>query len=314
MKKPFVSIILTCYNFENYICSSIESILNQTVNFDIELIIVDDASRDSSPLIISKFKGDSRVIIVLESINQGAAKSVNKAFKLATGKYICRFDGDDFWKPNFLTEMISFLENNLTLGMAYCNCSYINNLDVVTNENVITRRKKNEHIAYEFEDLINDYYITAPTLVFRKDILNNIFPIPMEYNYLDWYLSLSVSLNHPIGYLNKDLAFYRIHQNGMHVTMIANKNGEETTFKIIEHFSKLRIFNAEKIKNLKGIYYYRFAHNYFGQGLYRDARRCFKKYILTDFKHLFNIKVIRLYFSSYLDKYYLPLKSKLNIK
>jgi len=313
LNRPFVSIILTCYNFENYIYSSIHSILNQNIDFDLELIIVDDASRDQSPAIIKKLEKDLRVKIILEPINQGAAKSVNKAFELASGKYICRFDGDDLWDPNFLTEMTSLLENHPSAGMAYCNCSYINDNGIITNENVITRRKNKQPIAYEFDDLLIDYYITAPTILFRKDVLDNIFPIPTDYNFLDWYLSLSVSLHYAICYLNKDLAFYRIHQEGMHVTMIANKKGEETTFKIIEYFSAIDNFPTKKIKAIKSIYYYRFANNYFGQGLYKDARRCFRKYISSHPRSILSIKVIRMFLSSYLGKYYLPLKRNLNI-
>lgn len=305
MKQPFVSIILTSHNFEQYIEQSIISLLNQTLQSEIELIIVDDASRDASPSIIKRFESENKNInFIHHSINQGAASSINEAFSFAKGKYLCRFDGDDIWDLNFLKKMTDVLENHQEVALAYCNCSYINNENQITNIDVKTRRKRKEIISYEFDDLIQDYYITAPTILFRKSILDSIFPIPENYNFLDWYLSLKASLNHPFYFLNETLAFYRIHSAGMHVQMIANKSGEQTTFTILNYFHNINAISKFKKEKLIAIYYRNFAINYFGQNHHKDSRRCMVNYFKTDFRNLTDVQILKLFFGTYLGKLY----------
>ncbi|RZL43472.1 MAG: glycosyltransferase family 2 protein, partial [Pedobacter sp.] len=164
MKQPLVSIILTSYNFESYIGQSISSLLNQSINTTIEFIIVDDSSKDRSPSIIKDFASHhENITFIHHPINKGASYSINEAFALARGKYLCRFDGDDSWDVDFLKKMVAILEEHTEVGLAYCNCSYINLNGEITNRDVPTRRKTTSIIAHEFNDLLTDYYITAPT-------------------------------------------------------------------------------------------------------------------------------------------------------
>ena len=312
MEQPFVSIILTSYNFERYIELSISSLLNQTLKAKIEMIIVDDASKDNSATIIKQFEmANEHIKFIHHHTNKGAAYCINEAFDLACGKYLCRFDGDDIWDSNFLQKMTDMLEQHPEVGLAYCNCSYVNGEGKVTNKDVLTRRKTNETIAYEFDDLLTDYYITAPTVVFRKSVLDLVFPVPIKYNFLDWYLSLSASLKHPFYFLNETLAFYRVHNEGMHVQMIANKKGEETTFDILNHFKNIHAITSAKFKKITAIYYKNFALNYFGQNLFKDARRCMINYIKNDRRGLIDTKIVRLYIGSYLGEAYPKIKNLL---
>jgi len=312
LKQPFVSIILTSYNFERYLEQSISSLLNQTLEAEIELIIIDDASKDNSPSIIKRFESENTNInFIHHPINKGAAYSINEAFSLATGKYLCRFDGDDIWDLSFLQKMTDVLEHHQDVALAYCNCSYINNEDNITNKDVQTRRKTTQILAYEFEDLLLDYYITAPTILFRKSALDSIFPVPENYNFLDWYLSLSAGLNHPFYYLNETLAFYRVHNEGMHVQMIANKKGEQTTFEILTHFHNINAISKSKLKKLSTVYYRNFALSYFGQSLFKDARRCMINYLKLDIRAITDLQIVRLFIGSYLGKLYPTIKSQL---
>lgn len=310
MEQPYVSIILTSYNFERYIEQAILSLLNQTLKAQVEIIIIDDASKDNSASIIKQFEAvNKNIVFIHHTINKGAAYSINEAFKLANGKYLCRFDGDDVWDSNFLEKMTDILEQHPTVALAYCNCSYVNSEGKVTNKDVLTRRKTNKTIAYEFEDLLADYYITAPTILFRKNILDSIFPVPEKYNFLDWYLSLSASLKHPFYFLNETLAFYRVHDEGMHVQMIANKKGEETTFDILNHFRNINAISAVRLKELTAISNKKFAFSYFGQNLFKDARRCMINYLKNDFSALTDLQMSRLFIGSYLGKVYPKIKN-----
>lgn len=91
-----ISIIIPVYNTEKYLDQCIQSCLNQTFT-DFELILINDASTDSSLYICNKYKQlDSRVHIINKSINEGVDKSRFTGLEHAQGKYILFIDSDDW--------------------------------------------------------------------------------------------------------------------------------------------------------------------------------------------------------------------------
>lgn len=110
-----ISVIMSVFNEEKYLEESIKSILNQTYK-DFEFIIVDDASFDKSSEILKNWaRKDPRVKIITNEKNIGLTKSLNKAIKIAQGKYIARQDADDISLPQRLKKQIEFLENHLEI-------------------------------------------------------------------------------------------------------------------------------------------------------------------------------------------------------
>ncbi len=107
METPLVSIILPTYNGARYIKFAIESVLNQKY-WNLELIIINDASTDATPLIIEKYrKWDSRVVVSRNPVNQKLVASLNHGIQLAQGEYIARIDDDDIWiDPDKLSKQV----------------------------------------------------------------------------------------------------------------------------------------------------------------------------------------------------------------
>ena len=92
-----VSVIIPVYNSEYHLDECLRSVLNQTLT-DIEVIVVNDASSDSSPKLIEKFQNsDSRIKVLHHSVNKGLAATRNTGVSEAVGKYIIHLDSDDFW-------------------------------------------------------------------------------------------------------------------------------------------------------------------------------------------------------------------------
>lgn len=107
MFTPKISIIIPVYNLENYIENTIHSLRAQTYK-NIEIIIVDDGSKDTSLSIIEKLaETDSRIVYTTQP-NGGAAKARNTGLALATGEFITFVDGDDMLSPNALTDNIGY--------------------------------------------------------------------------------------------------------------------------------------------------------------------------------------------------------------
>lgn len=97
---PKISIIMPVCNSEKYLEEALDSLINQTLE-DIEIICIDDCSKDSSNSILGKYASkDSRIKIIRNMKNLGAGYSRNLGVKYANGNYITFLDADDFIEKN----------------------------------------------------------------------------------------------------------------------------------------------------------------------------------------------------------------------
>jgi glycosyltransferase involved in cell wall biosynthesis len=118
-----VSIILTCYNGQNWIKETIESVIEQTFE-DFQLIIVNDGSIDDSEKIIKPFLFDPRITYFYQP-NRGIPGARNAGLNRAIGKYICILDQDDLWLNNKLERQVHYLNRHPQSGMVYANAYHI---------------------------------------------------------------------------------------------------------------------------------------------------------------------------------------------
>lgn len=103
---------MSVFNCQDYVGEAVESILSQTFK-NFEFIIVDDGSSDGTrEILLDWAQKDSRVKILTNPENIGLTKSLNRAIKMAQGKYIARQDADDISLPQRLEKQISFLEKH----------------------------------------------------------------------------------------------------------------------------------------------------------------------------------------------------------
>lgn len=110
-RQPKLTIYTCAYNAERWIQTTMEYILSNKLA-DFEYIVVDDASTDSTPVIVSKFAGDPRLKIILNEKNLGLASSSNIAIDASRGKYIMRVDADDIFIADWLGSMLYEMEQN----------------------------------------------------------------------------------------------------------------------------------------------------------------------------------------------------------
>lgn len=110
-----ISIVTSVYNVEKYIEKAIQSILTQTYS-DIELIIVDDCSTDSSMQIVSQFT-DPRIKVFRHTENKGAGFARKLGIENATGDYVITIDADDWIEPQFLENLYKeSKDHDMTFG------------------------------------------------------------------------------------------------------------------------------------------------------------------------------------------------------
>jgi len=129
---PLVSIIIPVYNSERYVADAIHSAINQSYK-ELEIIIVDDGSNDSSPDIIQSIN-DPRIIRINQR-NKGGSAARNRGLEIAKGKFIKFLDADDILLPDAIERQ---LENSKDLGegeIAFGDFNFMNREGKVTTTN-----------------------------------------------------------------------------------------------------------------------------------------------------------------------------------
>ena len=106
MCQPRVSVIIPVYNAEKYLDRCIESAVNQTYE-NIEIILVDDGSVDSSPAICDEWAKKDERLKVIHKVNEGAGLARNSGLDVATGEYVVFIDSDDYIRTETVTKCVA---------------------------------------------------------------------------------------------------------------------------------------------------------------------------------------------------------------
>ncbi len=109
--EPLVTIIMPIYNVAPYLEKCIESVVNQTyTNF--ECFLIDDGSKDASPMIIDRFAEKDSRLIPIHQKNSGVDAARNVGLEKGKGKYVAFIDSDDWYDINYLTKLVANAEKN----------------------------------------------------------------------------------------------------------------------------------------------------------------------------------------------------------
>lgn len=163
--SPRVSVLMPVYNGERWLESSVRSVIEQSFT-DLELVIVDDGSLDSTPEIISKLAASDKRIRPLRKVNSGIADSLNQGIAEARGEWICRLDADDLSLPDRI-------ERQLALAAANPSSALVGG-DLVTIDTegnaVRTYRYPTAHDQLEKQLINGGRFFAHSAIMFRKDL------------------------------------------------------------------------------------------------------------------------------------------------
>jgi glycosyltransferase involved in cell wall biosynthesis len=107
---PLVSVIIPCYNEEDYILGSINSILSQDYK-SIEIVVIDDNSTDATVEKINSLN-NNKINLIKKACNNGVVDSLNLGINQAKGEYIARMDADDISLPSRISKQVELMESN----------------------------------------------------------------------------------------------------------------------------------------------------------------------------------------------------------
>ena len=259
MKK--VSVILTTYNSENSIQKVIDSILNQNgihTSFDLEIIVVDDCSSDSTISILERNKVS---YFSTEENSGGPNKGRNIALKKSTGDFICIADHDDVWFPNKITELLSVSELAPIISSGYTM------KDINTDrEEVRVNSSLEKQITYQN----NETFLTKLTkskfgqqtylgsIMFSSTLRHILFE--EEYGMIDFDWVLKLFYNNKSVEVCKSLYIRQVEGKNLSLNEIYRLNDYHYSLKIISLYKEefpLEVSLSEKrINGSMGRYYY----------------------------------------------------------
>src|SRR5690554_1685950 len=190
-ENPLVSVCVQTYQHAPYIRECLDSILMQKTDFPFEILLGEDASTDGTREICieyaEKFPDKIRLFLHQRENNiqildcpTGRFNTLHNFYK-SRGKYIAICEGDDYWiDPLKLQKQIDILEKNVEYGLVHTNCHYLHDKKkiVIKNNNTAKLNNKNNLAESElFYGLItSNYKIITATVVFKKELLDSIFP------------------------------------------------------------------------------------------------------------------------------------------
>lgn len=299
--KPLVSIITPAYNAEKTIDKCLNSLLNQTLK-NIEIIVINDCSKDNTLKILKKYK--NKIKLIDNKKNLGPAASRNKGLDIATGKYIGFVDADDWVTPNMYELMSSKMSGEVDLVA----CSRIN----VTKQGETPIINKNKETDAKAFSKTSNYNCDK---LFKREIIEKYnLRMPEQYSYAEdfafgirykYYANKMCILEEPLYYYLADSEgsitnSYK--RNLLNIIRVL----EET----IEFFKKEKAFEKyekEIIELCAGFYVRRTREfkNFSDKKLQREFVREFLNFFENNFKKYkrqingFKTKYYRFYRSSY---------------
>jgi len=214
MKNNLVSILMPCYNAENYILEAIASVQQQT-HSHWELILVDDCSTDNTGSIATSIAiQDNRIRIFKLPVNSGTGIARNTALTQATGNYIAFLDADDVWKPHKLQVQLQFLEEHqLPFTFSFYDCIY--------EDGKLLHKRVEAPRNLTYRQLFFCNYVGNLTGIYDVQYFGKI-SISSNRKRQDWIMWLTILKKIKIAQpVPESLAFYRVRDNSISASKTA---------------------------------------------------------------------------------------------
>ncbi len=277
MLMVLVSVVMCSYNHERYIGQAIESVLNQTFH-DLELVIVDDCSRDGSQKIIEAYQAkDSRVKASFHPKNRGIAATTNDCLKHVTGRYLSFIGSDDLWMETKLERQIAALHDDED-RLVWSDGLIVNGDGVPTGETITHYIGPSKRSGNLFEDLLREHIVSFQSLIFNAQYAKGL-ELDESLKYVsDHRFIVEIAKNHPFYFIDEPLAKYRVH--GSNITSRDMSVWMKERIRIRHRF--LREYVDVMSPQTRADIYHKIGHAYANLGEPLSARHYYMKALFVN--------------------------------
>lgn len=287
-----VSVVIPCYNCENFINKTVNSILNQTV-LPKEIILIDDNSSDNTLKAIQELENSNKIVKVFNFIeNKGPSFTRNYGVDKSKGEYILFMDSDDIASPYLIEKSLQKLSNLNKQDKNKWVLSYTSYIQIDEYDNIISTIIKGiqvepeEILGYEF---LRNIIITTSGVIIHKNIFYEAARFNEELSYSeDWDLWLRVARLGGFSYVDEPLIKIRRREGSLSSKIKNMKKGEQKVLKqysidfIEESVNKRKLPNCVNVCDFVSII---FRLDYWEEGFqklktFKNNCDCYNVYFL----------------------------------
>lgn len=226
--SPTVTVLMAVHNAEPFLREAVDSILGQTFG-NFELLVVDDGSTDGTRKILAGYP-DVRLRVIGLPENRGLVEALNAGIREARGALIARMDGDDVAEPARLEEQVAFMKSYPQVVLLGTSLMYVDAGGRVFGD---VRMRTDNRTLQELLPTANQF--CHPSVVMRADVVRSIG----GYRELagraaqDYDLWLRLAERGEIANLSDLLLRYRVHENQISVSKLANQRRAANTYRAL---------------------------------------------------------------------------------
>lgn len=285
MSEPLVSILMNCYNSQQYLEETLLSLVNQTYK-NWQLVFVDNCSTDNSRIIVDDYRQDPRIVFLQTPYHMPLGEAREYGINYCSGDFICFLDTDDLWVPTKLEKQISLFLQYPELVLCYSGYYFIDE-----NGKVIGKSHLQAKFGNLFGENIARYLVNFQTVMITQESLKKI-----QKPYFDPLIKYSPDYNLVLRVMacgtsicQKDrLAYYRISNNSLTSKSIHLWGEEcEYTYNQLQNNGVLLANSTASQRRICLAYIaYLKARYYISKGDYFIANSLLNKYKFTNYKFL----------------------------
>jgi glycosyltransferase involved in cell wall biosynthesis len=215
-----VSVVMPAYNHERYVAAALDSVVAQS-HANLEIIVVDDGSRDATGAILDDYAARCRThaVTVVHQANAGAHEALNHGLALAQGEFVAAMNSDDLYAPDRLESMIAEM-NRRDAGLGFSGTRFIDDEgnDIDADEPYARQLRKAIAEAAEAPDPLyvlvqHNISISTGNLIFRRELLERTGGFCAMRVCHDWDFVLAASYVTRLALVDRPLYLYRLHGN-----------------------------------------------------------------------------------------------------
>ena len=211
--KPLVSVIIPTHNRATLLPTALDSVYGQKgigEQFDLEVIVVDDASTDSTSDIVRQSYPSARYICLAK--NRGVSGARNSGLAASQGRFVAFIDDDDVWLAHRLQAQLPVLERHPEAGAVYSQVSYSYPNRVAKKYPDLSRARS----GWVFESLLMGNFITPQSTLVRREAFEKTGYFDEQLaSYEDWDMWLRLSFYFPFLFLPGVVAVYDVSPDGL---------------------------------------------------------------------------------------------------
>jgi glycosyltransferase involved in cell wall biosynthesis len=281
---PVLSVVVMCYNHEDFIGECLQSIVTQDLDLSFEIIVGDDGSSDQSVAIVEAYQGNYPELIrlVRHPANVGYSRNLADLIAAVRGEFIAYIDGDDLMLPGKLKRQLNLLRSQPELGMVV---HRMRTVDWRTKEPVDFPLARTKPAVFDAEYLIeHGPFFFGSSAMFRS-ALRRRFPVDTQLRIVGDVANLTQSLyGTKARYLDEEYGLYRVNPKGFTSTIIRNPARHEIHLSDMMHTYALAEelgMNKALVNRARATLYLRSAIMFLEAGYYDE----FRQYIQTSARY-----------------------------